>query len=1062
MVVGLSLALGLPLCAAPLSSGETPTPSGGSQAESSFHVAPGNLSASRAQATAPLAPPTPNPLAPPLGTAIEGINFDEDGTNNSGGIHIPPDPHGAVGPGHVVSVVNTSIEWHTKDGMQQYSRRLGRAGGSIVGSFFEPLSPVNGTFDPKVIYDQLAGRFLVVTLERTDNNNGSTTGDAADTSRILLAVSDDSDPNGTWRYMSIDSKINMAGIDRWADYPGFAVDEEAVYITNNMFGFGGGSFGGVRLWIVPKGAGSGGVYDADGGTFTVHDPYAGGGIATTTQPAHIYGTAPGGATGTFLVSYSGLSGGGIESVQVVRVDNPLTTPTFSQQFVNVGDIENTSAAHADAPQSGSAIAIETNDRRALNAVWRNNSLWTTAQVVPGSGPDAGQVTAHWWQLNTTNVSAITVAQQGNVGGEDLAPGAFTFMPSIAVDASGNMGLGFAISAPSIFASSAYTGRLAGADAGTTQPAAFLASGLAPYVRTFTSGSTGRNRWGDYSGTSVDPSDDSTFWVFHEYASTQGTPTTFGGTTEDGRWGTRWGSFTVVNDNTAPTVSVTTPGPTLTDVMTFPTIGGNASDPGSPSTGIDRVELVLMRYSDNMFWNSTTQDWQAALATIPTSYNEAIDPDWSNTGPLPGVGNPGGNKLIEGTYLVYARAYDNRGNFAVDYHVVKINIQKPTVSISTPAATVTGATQFPTISGDAADGGTQPSGIQKVEFTLLRYRDKKYWDGDSWESAVTFLPTTYDSTNNPDWTNSGALPGSDFEGTFLIGARAYDNDGNLATASRLVKINNAAPMVSIVTPGTTVSGASTFPAISGNASDSASGIQKVDFSLRRVSDKKFWDGNSWETTATFLPTTYAEASTPDWTSSGTLPGGAQLKEDSYQIIARAYDNAGNGATAVRVVKVNYQKPTITIETPDTEVSGQSAFPPISGNASDAPNPVVTVASGIKKVEFSLYRFSDKKFWDGSDWVATQKFLPTTYAEANTPDWTNSGPLPSNSKLSEGAYLITARAFDNVNNLITTTRTVRVSDIPLNLPTAPESKELPSASGLNAKDDPAPFSGGEPSQ
>ena len=295
--------------------------------------------------------------------------------------------------------------------------------------------------------------------------------------------------------------------------------------------------------------------------------------------------------------------------------------------------------------------------------------------------------------------------------------------------------------------------------------------------------------------------------------------------------------------------------------------------------------------------------------------------------------------------------------------------------------------------------------------------------------MTFLPTTYNSANNPDWTSSGALPDSDFEGTFLIGARAYDNVGNMATASRLVKINNAAPTVSIVTPGTSVSGASTFPAISGNASDSGSGIQKVDFTLYRFSDKKYWDGNSWETTATFLPTTYNEANTPDWTSSGTLPGGTELKEDSYQIIARATDKADNKATVVRVVKVNFAAPTVSIVTPGTSVSGQSAFPTISGNASDAPNPAGTLGSGIKRVEFTLYQVSSGQFWDGSGWSPTQKFLPTTYNEANTPDWQNSGALPQDDKLSAGNYRISVWAYDNVNLVKTTTRLVNVSDIPL---------------------------------
>ena len=467
-----------------------------------------------------------DPLAPPVGFAIEGINFDE-GAANSGFFNIPPDPIGAAGPNHLVSVVNTSIEWHTKAGVQQNSQRLGSGG----GGFFAPLAPANGTFDPKVIYDQHAGRFVVVTLERVDN--GLPSPQAANTSRILVAVSDDSDPNGTWRYLAINSKTVISGIERWADYPGLAVDEEAIYITNNLFSFNGngGSFGGVRLWIVNKTP----LYAGGVGTFTVQDPYAAAGIATTTQPAHIFGT-PAGATGTFLVSYSGLSDGTNEFLQVVRVDNPLTAPTFAQQFIGVGNIDNTAVAFPNAPQQGTAALIATNDSRAINAVWRNNRLWTSASVLPVAGVDAGQVTAHWWELNTTNLAAISVVQQGNAGGEAIAAGAYTFFPSVMVDVDGNMGLDFAVSAPTIFPSMGYTGRLATDPLGTVQPEARIANGVDFYLRTF---GGPRNRWGDYSGIALDPADGRTFWLFNEYALARGT--VFGG--EDGRWGTRWGAFT---------------------------------------------------------------------------------------------------------------------------------------------------------------------------------------------------------------------------------------------------------------------------------------------------------------------------------------------------------------------------------------------------------------------------------------------------------------------------------------------------------------------------------------
>ncbi len=466
------------------------------------------------------------PEAPGLETRIEAINFNTDAAL-TGVYQIPPDPIGAAGPSHVLSVVNSSIQWFTKGGARQNSQRLGSNGSTHVGSFFAPLAPVNRLFVPKAIYDQYAGRFLVVALERQDP--------PSNTSRILLAVSDDSNPNGSWYYHAINSKININGNDSWADYPGFAVDEEAVYITNNMFTFVTREFAGSLLWIVDKQP----FYSGGAASVAVYDPTGavGGGLAATTmQPAHIFGSAPAGV-GTWLVR-TGFSGGNQEFLSIIRVDNPLGTPTFSHAYVSMGDIEDSSTALGDAPQSGTSITVETNDRRALHAVWRDDSLWATFQISAVGSGDPGEVTAHWAQVDTTILAAPTLADQGNAGGEDIASGTFTFFPSIAVDQCGNMGLGFAASAPTIYPGAYYSARYASDPPGTLQPSAALVVGQDYYFRAFNGTS---NRWGDYSGIALDPTGEATFWVYNEYALPRGTVLLqYPG--QDGRWGTRWGSF----------------------------------------------------------------------------------------------------------------------------------------------------------------------------------------------------------------------------------------------------------------------------------------------------------------------------------------------------------------------------------------------------------------------------------------------------------------------------------------------------------------------------------------
>ena len=477
-------------------------------------------------------PPTPNSLN--TIATFDGFGFDDNSILN-GSFFIPPDPSGVGGLDRVIAVVNTMIECRDTTGTLLWQDDL--------SDFFTSLTPTTFTFDPKVIYDQYENRFVVVDLEQFD---AMANPDSGNISRIFLAVSKTSTPatatSADWYFHAINAEESIGGFDYWADYPGFAIDEEAVYVTANMFVHapfsGGPAF--ARLWIVDKGT-AGGFYGGGAATVTGGWDFPGltGGFAGTHQPAHVFG-ATGVATGvgTFLVKYDGLTFGGVggsEAIQVIRVDDPLGSPSFSAETVIIGDIEDVGGPFGfpplvDAPQSGSSTEIEVNDRRTLHAVWRNNSLWMTTTITPNSGSDIGQTTAHWVQLNTTILGSTTLTDQGDVGGEDIASGTFTFFPSIAVNINEDVIVGFSASASTIFPGAYYAGRFVGDPAGTVNPSVVVRAGLDYYVRTFGGSS---NRWGDYSGASVDPKDDKSFWVFNEYASTRGSGTP----PDDGRWGT---------------------------------------------------------------------------------------------------------------------------------------------------------------------------------------------------------------------------------------------------------------------------------------------------------------------------------------------------------------------------------------------------------------------------------------------------------------------------------------------------------------------------------------------
>jgi hypothetical protein len=443
---------------------------------------------------------------------ILSINYDDNIVEN-GFSAIPPDPQGAVGLSRLVGVVNAMMEVRQKDGSLVY-----QVGFQTFFSSFPEASDF-GTFlsDPKVIYDEHRGRFLVVVLQW---------GYSPQISRIFVAVSKGETPDtiDDWYNYYINSIITVSGNTAWVDYPGLEVDEEAVYITCDIFRFSDSNNVGVRLFVLRKGA-SGGFYDGDGtSALMTYIPYATAGVAATTMPAQVHGSSGvDGSVGTFLPAVIAYSNGDVQ-LQIYTLFNPLNSPTYILQTIDLGVITAPNLVSVDATQLGSASRIETGDSRILDAVWRNNKLWVVFTIFPNSGTNQGQATAHWVRCSTQG-GAVTFEAQGDLGGEGIAAGTHTYYPSVAVNSRNVVAYGYAASSPSTYGG-AY------ASVGTSEQSYTVKSGLAYYIRDF---GGRRNSWGKYSGISVDPTDDS-FWVFNEYAETRGSAGLDG---QDGRWGTAW-------------------------------------------------------------------------------------------------------------------------------------------------------------------------------------------------------------------------------------------------------------------------------------------------------------------------------------------------------------------------------------------------------------------------------------------------------------------------------------------------------------------------------------------
>ncbi len=454
---------------------------------------------------------------------IAGIDFDQNGSL-SGTFNIPADPHGAVGQNHICHVVNVSIQCHLKDGTSVFAESL--------DSFF---SDGDDLFDPRIVYDAREDRFVVLVLSKVDDGTALN-----DRSEMLLAVSDDGDPAGTWYTQSFNMReiftVNNESTACWFDYPAVAVDEDALYVTGNFFSFDSqnqDSFCDSWVGIYDKGLYNGG--GAESTEIFFGDPNENFGqqdFDSTLQPAQILGTGPPDTTGTWLFQYSGLhdTGTGNDFWLVTRIDDPVSNPSFTSEFVSLGDVDDTSTSIPNAPQPGGTTLVETNDRRALDAVWRDGVLWGTTTVLPptgdlGGGPNANEATALFAQIDVS-VSPMSPIAVEPLGGEDVDAEAHTYFPSVTVDASGNAAFGFTLSSPNTFVGSYLVTRPDGGSLGSTLLAQ---EGQGHYERTF-SGS--RNRWGDYSAVRIDPSDGSV-WTINKVALTEEASCT----SDCGRWGT---------------------------------------------------------------------------------------------------------------------------------------------------------------------------------------------------------------------------------------------------------------------------------------------------------------------------------------------------------------------------------------------------------------------------------------------------------------------------------------------------------------------------------------------
>ena len=405
----------------------------------------------------------------------------------------PPDTMGAVGPTQFIIAINNRV--------RSFNKVTGVADNAIntgTDSFFSSvITPGFVTTDPRIRYDRLSGRWFITMIDDP--------GPQLQPNRVMIAVSDSGTITGStvWSFFQF-----AADASSFADYPTLGIDANALYIGVNLFSTSG-SFVNTTGFVVRKSSllsggplvktAFTGLISGNSGPFT---------------PQGVDNYDPAATEGYFI----GVDATSSTRLRLRRVSNPGGTPSISG---NVSITVSTFASPIAVTVQGTSGTVDGLDRRLMAAHYRNGSLWTSHNVGVNStggntSPDRNGV--RWYQITGIPTGQTpSVVQSGTVyhGG---SPSLSYWMGTIMVSGQGHAAMGFTQGGPNNFLDAATTGRLAGYASGTMDTPVTYTTSTSAY--TPTDGTT-PHRWGDFSYTSLDPSDDMTMWTIQEWCQSSG-------------------------------------------------------------------------------------------------------------------------------------------------------------------------------------------------------------------------------------------------------------------------------------------------------------------------------------------------------------------------------------------------------------------------------------------------------------------------------------------------------------------------------------------------------------
>jgi hypothetical protein len=416
----------------------------------------------------------------------------------------PSDANGAVGETQYVQWVNTRMAVYNK---ATGALLLGPIPGNSVftgftGSPGADACRLSNNGDPIAQYDKQAKRWLLTQFAwapGTDNTGPY---------YQCIALSTTSDALGSYYRYVLDVRA-PGNVIALPDYPKVGVWPDAYYFTFALFQ-GSGSY------LGPQACGFDRAAMLTGGAVLVRCASLGTDFGPM-LPSDLDGnTAPPAGSPNYLMSLDFAGDGSGDHLFMWRfsfsrstISAPLSLPVAP---FTIACPSLFGGACIEQPAPGERLD-SLGDRLMYRLAYRNFGsrevlVLNHSVQQPGAATD-GPAALRWYEVRNPAGTPF-VYQQGN----HMPDTNSRWMGSVAMDAMGNIALGYSVTGPATPPGVRYTGRMRSEPLGRLEAEEVIVNGGGVQVDT-------ANRWGDYSAMTVDPVADCAFWYTQQYMAATG-------------------------------------------------------------------------------------------------------------------------------------------------------------------------------------------------------------------------------------------------------------------------------------------------------------------------------------------------------------------------------------------------------------------------------------------------------------------------------------------------------------------------------------------------------------